>query len=150
MLSRRNLSIGGLVFLLVFCVCFASVSVARGADQILTRVDEVLKANPLKPGEKAQAIKIAEDDTITVTVQWAAAGVGLPKHIHKTHNETVYIVSGTAQMYVNDKWVEIGAGNLHFNPMGKVHTVKNTGSEPLVLLSIFSPALKEPDRHFVE
>jgi len=39
---------------------------------------------------------------------------------------------------------------LHFNPMGKIHSSKVTSNEPYVVLSIFTPALKEPDRHFVE
>jgi mannose-6-phosphate isomerase-like protein (cupin superfamily) len=34
--------------------------------------------------------------------------------------------------------------------MGKVHSTKVTGNEPLVVISIFTPAMKEPDRHFVE
>jgi len=43
-----------------------------------------------------------------------------------------------------------GAGSLQFRPMGKVLGIKNTGNEPLADISIFSPALKGPDRHFVE
>jgi mannose-6-phosphate isomerase-like protein (cupin superfamily) len=41
-------------------------------------------------------------------------------------------------------------GTLHFNPMGKVHSLKTTGNEPVVIISIFTPAMKETDRHFVE
>jgi len=38
----------------------------------------------------------------------------------------------------------------HFNPMNKVHATKNTGNEHLVILSIFTPSMKEPDRYFVD
>jgi len=53
-------------------------------------------------------------------------------------------------MLVGDKWTDIKRGTLHFNPMGKVHYTKNTGDEPLVAISIFTPAMREPDSHFVE
>jgi mannose-6-phosphate isomerase-like protein (cupin superfamily) len=77
-------------------------------------------------------------------------GVEATPHVHKTHDETVYLIKGSGQMLINDKWFDFKLGSLHFNPMGKVHSVKNTGHEPLVAISIFTPAMKEPDRHFVQ
>ena len=53
-------------------------------------------------------------------------------------------------MLVNDKWVDIKLGTLHFNPMGKAHHVKNTGNEPAVVIAIYTPAMKEPDSHLVQ
>jgi mannose-6-phosphate isomerase-like protein (cupin superfamily) len=78
----------------------------------------------------------------------ATEGVVIKSHLHKTHDETVYIIKGTGQMLVNDKWVDLKPGTLHFNPMGKVHSTKVTGNEPLVVIPIFTPAMKEPDRSF--
>jgi nucleoid DNA-binding protein len=46
--------------------------------------------------------------------------------------------------------VDVKPGTFHFNPINKVHGSKNTGKEHLVLLSIFTPAMKETDRHFVD
>ena len=123
----------------------------NGADitpQIITHIDEVLKANPLKDGEKIQMIKIAQDETISLFVVRQTEGFVVKKHYHKTHAESLLVIKGTAQMLADDKWVDIGT--IHFNPVGKVHSVKNTGKEPLVSISIFTPPLKEPDRHFVE
>ena len=53
-------------------------------------------------------------------------------------------------MLVNDKWVDIKPGTLHFNPMGKIHHTKNTGNEEAVVISIYTPAMKEPDFNFVQ
>jgi mannose-6-phosphate isomerase-like protein (cupin superfamily) len=151
MLSRRNISICGIVgFVFFLLLCLASVSVVNAAEQIITNIDEILNANPLKAGAKGQIINIAQDDTISLTVQVAAEGLAVKRHVHKTHDETIYVVKGTGQLFINDKWVDIKPGSLHFNPMGKVHTIKNTGNEPLVIISIYTPAMKEPDRQFVE
>lgn len=53
-------------------------------------------------------------------------------------------------MLIDDKWVDVKPGSLHFVPKGKAHCTKNTGNEPLVFISIITPALKEPDMHFAE
>jgi mannose-6-phosphate isomerase-like protein (cupin superfamily) len=151
MIIKRNVSLCGIAgFLFLFVVSFASVNVGNAADQIITHIDEILKANPLPPGEKAQTIPIAQSDTISILVLRATEGVVIKSHLHKTHDETVCGVKGTAQVFINDKWVDIKPGSVHFNPTGKVHSVKVTGKEPLVVIQIFTPAMKDPDRHFVE
>ena len=119
-------------------------------SQVLTTIDEILTKNPLKADQKTQLIKIAEDDTITLAVVRSIGGPGLKRHIHKTHNETIYVVSGSGQIFVNDQWVDVKPGNIHFNPMGKVHTSRPVGDEPFVIISVFTPALKAPDRQDVE
>jgi mannose-6-phosphate isomerase-like protein (cupin superfamily) len=119
-------------------------------EQIISSIDEILKANPLPAGQKAQMIKIAEDNAITLYILRATEGVEVKPHIHKTHDESIYVIRGTAQLFIDGKWVDLKPGSIHFNPMGKVHGIKQTGTEPLVVISIFTPAFKEPDRHFVQ
>jgi mannose-6-phosphate isomerase-like protein (cupin superfamily) len=151
MLLKRNITICGIViFLFIFLTISVSIRAADTTSQIITHIDEILKDNPLKAGEKAQTINIAQDDTISLLVLRVTEGVWVKPHVHKTHDETVYVIKGTAQMLINDKWFDIRPGSLHFNPMGKIHSVKHTGNEPLVVISIFTPAMKEPDRHFVD
>ena len=151
MLLRRNITICGIiVFLFIFLATLVPVNAADTTEQIINQIDEILKENPLKPGEKAQTIKIAEDNTVTLLVLRLVEGVEVKNHCHKTHNEIVCVIKGIGQTMVGDKWVDIKPGTVHFNPMGKVHATRNTGNEPLVVISIFTPAMKEPDRHFVQ
>ncbi len=151
MLSKRNISICGIGFCLFFFLAtLANLNAADTTSQIITHIDEILTQNPLKAGEKAQTITIAQDDTISLLVLRATEGVVIKSHLHKTHDETVYVIKGTAQMFINGKWIDVKPGSLHFNPMGKAHSTKVTGNEPLVVISIFTPAMKEPDRHFLE
>ena len=149
MLSKRDI-LGGIGACLFFFFALTTLHAADTTEQIITQVDEILESNPLPTGEKIQRIKVAEDYTLTVLVLRLAVGAEVKGHLHKTHNETVYVIKGTGRMLVNDKWIDIKPGTLHFNPMGKVHYTKNTGNEPLVVISIYTPAMKEPDSHFVQ
>jgi mannose-6-phosphate isomerase-like protein (cupin superfamily) len=150
MLSKRNVFISGIGVCLFFFFALATVPAADTTEQIIKQIDDILKENPLKAGEKAQTIKIAEDDTATVFVLRLLEGVEVKSHIHKTHDEIVIFIKGSGQTTIGDKRMDMKPGTLHFNPMGKVHATKNTGDEPLVAISIFTPALKEPDRHFLQ
>ena len=150
MLSKRNISISGIGVCLFFFFALATVQAADTTEQIIKQIDDILKENPLKPGEKAQTIKIAEDDTATVFVLRLLEGVEVKSHFHKTHDEIVVFIKGSGQTTIGDKRMDMKPGTIHFNPMGKVHATKNIGNEPLVAISIFTPAMKEPDRHFVQ
>ena len=151
MLLTRSIAILGIILFL--SVSFATLTPANGTDttwQIMTHIDEVLKENPLPAGEKSQLIKIAEDDTISVFVVRMMPGAKLGPHYHEEHNEIEYVIRGTAQLLVNDKWVDIKPGSIHFNPMRKVHAARNNGNEPLIVLIAFTPAMKVTDRHFLK
>jgi quercetin dioxygenase-like cupin family protein len=128
----------------------APVNAQDTTEQIISQLDEILNQNPLPAGQKGQMIKIAEDNTMTLSVARLTEGAGLKPHIHKAHNEIIYVIKGTMQLFVNDNWVNARPGSIHFNPMGKVHGTRQTGAEPAVAISIFTPAMKESDRHFVE
>ena len=123
---------------------------ANTTEQILTQIDDILAANPMKATDKIQLINVAQDDTVTVNIARVREGAVLKPHIHKTHDEVAYIVKGSGQMFVNGKWIDVKPGTFHFNPMNKVHATRNAGKEDLVLLSIFTPSMKEADRYFVD
>ncbi len=150
MLSQRHIAIVGILAGLLFVLSPAmNVNAADTTTPIITHIDEILNTNPIEAGQKFRMIKIAEDDTITLFVVRAIEGFALKPHLHKTHDESVFVIRGTGEMLINDKLVDIKPGSLHYNSMGKVHSIKQTGHEELVLISIFTPALKEADRHFV-
>jgi len=151
MLLTRSIAILGIILFLF--ASFATLAPANGADttwQIMTHIDEVLKEDPLPAGEKSQLIKIAEDDTISVFVVRMMPGAKLGPHYHEEHDEIEYVIRGTAQLLVNDKWVDIKPGSIHYNPMRKVHAARNNGNQPLIVLIAFTPAMKVTDRHFLK
>ena len=116
--------------------------------QIIAQVDEILKDNPVPAGEKSRAVKLVDDDAISILVSCMLEGAELKHHFHKTHAETEVFIRGTGQLLVGDRWVEVKAGSIHYNPANAIHAIRNTGAEPLVVLVVFTPGMKETDRHF--
>jgi mannose-6-phosphate isomerase-like protein (cupin superfamily) len=151
MLSKKNIAIGGIIiFLFIVVSSLKSLDATDTTAQIINHIDEILNANPLKEGEKFQLISVAQADTVALSLARFTEGFGLKPHFHKSHDETTYIIKGTGQIFINNAWVDVKPGNIHYNPMGKVHTTRNTGNEPLVFLSIFTPPMKERDMVLVE
>jgi len=141
------------VFFAGLVLSFANITPATAAstpEQILTHVDDIIAANPLKATDKLQMIKVVQDDLTTVYVATLVEGAEIKAHFHKTHNEMVYVLKGSGQMLIDGKWIDVKPGTFHFNPMNKIHATQNTGKEHLVIFSIFTPSMKEPDRHFVD
>ena len=98
----------------LFSFEITSSQAANTRDQILTQVDDILNANPLKEGEKVQIINIAQDDTVSFVLIRFTEGAEVKPHFHKTHDETVYVVKGSGQMLVNDNWIDVKPGTVHF------------------------------------
>lgn len=136
--------------LLLSFVAAAPAKAASAPEQILTQIDDILKANPLKATDKVQMINVVQDDTVTINVARLVEGAEVKPHLHKTHDEMVYVLQGSGQELINGKWIDMKTGTFHFNPMNKVHATKNTGKEHLVIFSIFTPSMKETDRYFVD
>jgi mannose-6-phosphate isomerase-like protein (cupin superfamily) len=65
---------------------------------------------------------------------------GPPAHIHSDADEFFYVISGTFDFQLADRIVNVPAASVVFIPKGSVHTFKNKGTEPGVLLVGVTPA----------
>lgn len=68
---------------------------------------------------------------------------GPPPHTHPTTDEAFYLASGEATFLLGDREVRMTSGSLVFVPKGVVHTVWNSGTEPLHGLILISPGDRE-------
>lgn len=142
---------------IIFCAALALlllvfVPLARAADPIgpaTVNYAEILKANPMKAGDQAQAIKVAEDDTATMNVARFAPGVNVAAHLHKTHTETLYVIEGKVEVTMGGKTREYVPGDVIFIPMNTAHAAKIADSGDLIALQILTPAMKDADRVLV-
>lgn len=75
-------------------------------------------------------------------------GGNAPPHLHRTHTEAFYVVSGLFEVLTGDQVIEAGPGAFCYAPRGIPHAFKNIGDEPGKLLSVISPAGYE--NHFRE
>ena len=64
---------------------------------------------------------------------------GPPPHWHQKHDETFYVVAGTARFTVGDAQREARAGTFVSVPIGAEHTFANPGDEPAIILNTFTP-----------
>jgi quercetin dioxygenase-like cupin family protein len=76
---------------------------------------------------------------LTENVTRVAPGLTLqPCHSHKDIEEIVYVVAGEGEIWIDGDTCKIKSGDSVLYPPNSRHTVKNTGSETLVLLCFFS------------
>jgi mannose-6-phosphate isomerase-like protein (cupin superfamily) len=66
---------------------------------------------------------------------------GPPAHWHQKHDETFYVVAGTARFTVGDTQHDAPAGTFVSVPVGAEHTFANPGDEPAIILNTFTPDL---------
>src|ERR1700733_11108526 len=66
---------------------------------------------------------------------------GPPPHWHQKHDETFYVVAGTARFTIGDTQREAPAGTFVSVPVGAEHTFANPGDEPAILLNTCTPDL---------
>ncbi|HXO06633.1 MAG TPA: cupin domain-containing protein [Solirubrobacteraceae bacterium] len=66
---------------------------------------------------------------------------GPPPHWHQRHDETFYVIAGTARFTVGDDQREAPAGTFVSVPIGAEHTFANPGDEPAIILNTFTPDL---------
>ena len=61
-------------------------------------------------------------------------------HRHPALEEIIYVISGTAEQWVDRESRMLGAGDVAHIPRDVVHGTYNAGSDTLVFLAILSPA----------
>jgi mannose-6-phosphate isomerase-like protein (cupin superfamily) len=63
-----------------------------------------------------------------------------PPHIHRQHEEVIYVLEGEMALMMDDKTIYRRPGDAFVTPIGLPHTFGNSGSGPLRFLLTASPA----------
>ncbi|HXG46694.1 MAG TPA: cupin domain-containing protein [Methylomirabilota bacterium] len=69
-----------------------------------------------------------------------APGQAHPFHHHPGREEILYVLSGTAEQWVEREKRTVGPGDSVYLPAGMVHGTYNTGPDVLDFLAVISPA----------
>ncbi len=68
-------------------------------------------------------------------------GQGHVRHNHPTADEVIYVLSGEADQMLDDKpAVRVKPGDCIWIPKAIYHSTINKGSEPVILIVVYSPA----------
>jgi len=99
---------------------------------------EALRIGPM-------ALRVLEDGSNTdhrlgiVEITVAPQLDGPPQHIHRSHDETFYVISGTPTFTSGAETVQARPGMLVTVPPGTPHTFANPSNEPAVILNTVTP-----------
>ena len=77
---------------------------------------------------------------LAMITQDISPGTSIPVHLHEKEDEIIFIQSGTGEATLNDQRVELAAGSTLFVPQGTWHSGRNTGSDTLRWVAIYSPS----------
>ena len=89
-----------------------------------------------KGGEGRYIMKHYTDDKVKIMYGRLEPGCSIGLHTHEGNSEIMYILSGVATyIYEGDEEVVL-PGEVHYNPMGKHHTLMNKGSEDLTFFAV--------------
>lgn len=70
-----------------------------------------------------------------------APGSETPIHTHEAQADSIFVVQGKGETYVNGSWQPIEPGDYLYIPAQGEHGTRNTGTEPLRLFVHHSPPL---------
>lgn len=60
-------------------------------------------------------------------------------HFHADQDKLYYVIEGTGEAMTGDETSAVAAGDIVLAPAGVVHSMRNTGEAPLIVLIVFSP-----------
>ena len=74
----------------------------------------------------------------------ASKDFAVPMHVHDAENEGFFVVSGSVRLIIDERIVDIGAGEFAFAPSGTAHAFK-LASDDAALLLMISPGAHGPE-----
>jgi quercetin dioxygenase-like cupin family protein len=92
-------------------------------------------------GEPVRSV-VTESKDATVVAWYVQPGQAILPHLHPHGQDTWTILSGSGNYYLDKAGTtrSIVAGDVVIAPIGCVHGVINDGDEPLIFISVVSPA----------
>jgi quercetin dioxygenase-like cupin family protein len=73
-----------------------------------------------------------------------------PAHSHPNGEEIIYIVSGSGKVMIEGEVQPVTAGSAVLFPQGKIHMLRNSGTEEMKVACFFAPATNLDNYKFFE
>lgn len=92
--------------------------------------------------EKMGKVSLASGHHLYAGLNCLAPGQRHQAHIHADQDKLYYVVQGHGEAGVGDETSAVSAGDLVLAPAGVIHSLKNSGSDDLIVMVVFSPPPK--------
>ncbi|MSP40114.1 MAG: cupin domain-containing protein [Deltaproteobacteria bacterium] len=143
---RRNSFAFFLVALLPLfsgCVSGPHFYLQYGSEYRELDLEKILADNPLAAGDNIKVANLGRSGSASQhVVQIRDREV---PHVHKIHDATVTMMRGYGYLMLDNKRVNLKAGDIVHVQRGVVHHYVNTSGDPTVLLAVYSPPFDGKD-----
>ena len=112
----------------------------------LVRLDEILKAHPIKEGDSQTSVELLRGEGVSAHL--IQVRTRLRPQYHKDHSETVYLLEGSGILILGDRAYPVKTGSLMMIPRGIIHSFE--AKQPTSVLAIFDPPYDPADRVFTD
>jgi mannose-6-phosphate isomerase-like protein (cupin superfamily) len=120
-------------------LCGASRGQGASSDPAAIGADE---GELVYVGRDPVRIKISPPGSgrFAMITQDVSPGTTIPVHCHDAEDEVIFIQSGAGEATLGDRTVRLSAGSTLVVPQGLWHGGRNTGTDTLKWIAIYSPS----------
>jgi quercetin dioxygenase-like cupin family protein len=88
-----------------------------------------------------QLLTSADNALASVNMVRLPAGREIGHHTHPTQVETAFVLSGRGLLWLGDREVSLGPGQVVAVPINTVHGLRNPFEQDLEILAVFTPPI---------
>lgn len=81
-------------------------------------------------------LRMFEDKKMKVLLGRLAPGASVGLHMHRTDSEVIFILSGSGKVLCDGEMEPVEAGDCHYCPKGKSHSLLNQGKDELMFWAV--------------
>ena len=146
-LKKLKRFVGRCAALLIFagCVSGPHFYLQYGGEYRELDLEKILADNALAPGDNIKVANLGRSASASQHVVQIRDREVL--HVHKLHDATVTMMRGQGYLVLDNKRVNLKAGDIIHIQRGVAHQYVNTSSDPTVLLAVYSPPFDGQDNY---
>lgn len=106
-----------------------------------------LKEVNMQPHPKFEGVKVGYVSTkerhpeLSIIILELVPGIQIPLHTHEREIDSILILEGEGEMFLNNEWIRVKAGDIIVVGANELHGLKSTGEIPFKSYVIHAPAL---------
>lgn len=113
-------------------------------------IEDVADKNPLGENEEVKITDVGENKNSSMHLIQIRENGELRPHYHKRHDEVIYVKKGSGIATLDGTRYLVKPGSILQIPSKTVHKFLNTGGEPFIGVSIFSPPFDGRDEKTIK